>query len=89
MTHLENMTEHIAQMNSWLFNGDMVDTPLHDKAEAAQHYANAERARKSAQLYALAAIAESLARIASTVGDEELLSGRSIAVLRAVNPFQY
>ena len=69
MTHLENMTEHIAQMNSWLFNGDMVDTPLHDKAEAAQHYANAERARKSAQLYALAAIAESLARIASTVGN--------------------
>ena len=66
-TSIDEMTDHIAKMNSWLFNGDMVDTPLHDKAEAAQHYANAERARKSAQLFALASMAESLARIADVM----------------------
>ena len=64
MTNLEQINEHIAQMESWLFDGDMADD---DPDKAAQHYANAERARKSAQLYALAAIAEAAARIASAM----------------------
>lgn len=63
-----------------------------DAAEAAARRGRLEQAQALAQIamaQSLADIAESLARIASTVGDEELLSGRSIAVLRAVNPFQF
>ena len=65
---------------------------LIDAAMAAVDEHMNERAQALAQIAqaaALASIAESLARIASTVGDEELFSGRSIAVLRAVNPFQF
>ena len=72
---------------------ERIDTQeLIDAAEVALDEQRLERAQALAVIAmarSLADIAESLARIASTVGDEELLSGRSIAVLRAVNPFQF
>ena len=80
MTHLEQMNEHIAQMQSWLFDGDMAD----DDPDMAQHYANAERARKSAQLYALAAVAESLARIADVMETGPAETTESRAMFRAM-----
>lgn len=87
MSSLEKLGNEIARMEAWQFQGDMAA----DKADAAQHFDNADRARNDAGIYALAAIAEALARIAAvqeSIVGTGYIGDRKAPYIRISDPWQ-